>query len=58
MPYTLSKQKREGKQKFCMTSKKTGKTYCYNSEAARKKGMRIHEMFHNMPKSKIRIAKK
>jgi len=41
-----------------MTSKQTGKTYCYKSSAARKKGMRMHEIFKHMPKSKIRIAKK
>ena len=31
-----------------MTSKNTGKTYCYKSVAARKKGMKMHEAFsHN-----------
>ena len=56
MPYNLFKAKKEGKVKFCMKSKDTGKTYCYPSAADRKKGARMHEMFKNMPKSKIRIA--
>lgn len=54
MPYSFSR--RGGK--YCMTSKTTKKTYCYKSSTARKKGMRIHEMFKHMPRSKIRIAKK
>jgi len=58
MPYRLSTKKVKGKKKFCMTNKNTGKSYCYTSAAARKKGMRIHEMFKHMPRSKIRIAKK
>jgi len=41
MPYKL----RKSKGKFCMTNKNTGKTYCYKSAAARKKGMRMHEAF-------------
>lgn len=28
-----------------MTSKDTGKTYCYSSLTARKKGQRMHEAF-------------
>lgn len=40
-----------------MKNKNTGKTYCYKSATSRKKGMRIHEMFKHMPRSKIRIAK-
>ena len=58
MPYKTYTTTREGKKKFCMRNIKTGKSYCYNSSVARKKGMRIHEMFKHMPKSKIRIAKK
>jgi len=58
MPYTLSTKKVKGKKKWCMTSKDTGKTYCYGSASERAKGMKMHEMFKNMPKSKIRIAKK
>jgi len=58
MPYTLSTRKREGVTKYCMTSKDTGKTYCYNSAAARAKGMKMHEMFKHTPRSKIRVAKK
>lgn len=45
MPYTLSTKEKEGKKKYCMTNKNTGKTYCYDSEAARKKGMKMHEAF-------------
>lgn len=56
MPYTLSKRKTKKGYKYCMTNKTTGKTYCYSSPAARKKGMKMHEMFKHMPKSKIRIA--
>lgn len=58
MPYRLSTKKEKGKKKYCMTNKNTGKTYCYDSAKARKKGMRMHEMFKHMPRSKIRIAKK
>lgn len=57
MPYRLSKLKK-GKKKYAMTSLDTGKTYHYGTAAARKKGMKIHEMFKHMPRSKIRIAKK
>ena len=39
-----------------MKSLDTNRTYCYPSAEARAKGMRMHEMFKNMPKSKIRIA--
>ena len=58
MPYNLSTRTVKGKKKWCMTSKDTGKTYCYDSAAARAKGMRMHEMFKHTPRSKIRIAKK
>jgi len=58
MPYTLSTRTVKGVKKWCMTSKDTGKTYCYKSPAARKKAMGIHEMFKHTPRSKIRIAKK
>ena len=58
MPYTLMTKMMKGMKKYCITSKSSGKTYCYGSEAARAKGMKTHEMFSNMPKSKIRIAKK
>jgi len=44
MPYTLSKKK-TGEKKYCMRSKDTGKTYCYPTATARKKGMRMHEAF-------------
>ena len=45
MPYKLSTKTVKGKKKWCMTSKDTGKTYCYDSTAARAKGMKMHEMF-------------
>lgn len=46
MPYTLSTRKgKGGGGLFCMTSSKTGKTYCYKSDAERKKAMQIHEAF-------------
>jgi len=54
MPYKTFKDKKG----YAMTSLETGKTYHYKTAAARKKAMKIHEMFKNMPKSKIRIAKK
>jgi len=31
--------------KFCMRSKRTGKTYCYSTRQARARGMRLHEAF-------------
>lgn len=53
MPYTYSTQKKEGKKKYCMTSKRTGKTYCYDSPAARRKGAQMHEAFaHGMKSNK------
>ena len=58
MPYTLSTKTVKGKKKWCMKSKDTGKSYCYDSPAARAKGMKMHEMFKHMPRSKIRVAKK
>ena len=45
MPYTFSTQQREGKKKYCMTTIKTGKTYCYNTLKARKKGEKMHEIY-------------
>ena len=45
MPYTLSTRSVKGKKKFCMTSKETGKTYCYDSPEARKKAMKMHHAF-------------
>jgi len=54
MPYTLTQRKIKGVTRYCMTSEDTGKTYCYESKKAREKGMRMHEMFKHIPKSKIR----
>ena len=48
MPYDYSTKKVEGKTKYCMTSKETGKTYCYDSSAERRKGAKMHEMFKHM----------
>lgn len=45
MPYDFFTKKREGKEVYCMTSKRTGKTYCYKSKADRKEGMRLHEAY-------------
>jgi len=45
MPYDLFTKKVKGKKKYCMTSKDSGKTYCSNSAAARKKMMKLHEAF-------------
>lgn len=45
MPYNFSTKKVKGQIKHCMTSKDSGKTYCYNSESTMKKGMRLHEAF-------------
>jgi len=45
MPYDLSTKTEGGKKKWCMTNKDTGKTYCYDSNEARNKGMRMHEAF-------------
>ena len=56
MPYTYSTQTKEGRKKFCMTSKKTGKTYCYDSPAARERGAKTHEMFAHMPTKKKETA--
>ena len=50
MPYNYSTKKVDGKTKYCMTSKKTGKTYCYDSLAKRRKGERLHEYFANKKK--------
>lgn len=45
MPYNFSTRIKQGKKKFCMTSRDTGKTYCYDSEEERKKGAHLHEAF-------------
>jgi hypothetical protein len=45
MPYRLSERDIDGKHKYCMTNKDTGKTYCYDSPAERSKGMQMHEAF-------------
>ena len=45
MPYNYSTRKRKGRKVWCMTNKRTGKTYCYKSMAARKKGARMHEAY-------------
>jgi len=44
--------------KYCMQSKDTGKTYCYKSSAARKKGMKMHEAFKHGWKPTGKAAKK
>jgi len=54
MPYDFSR--RGGK--YCMTSKDTGKTYCYSSSAARKKGMKMHHAFKHGWKPTGKAAKK
>jgi len=43
MPYNKSTEQRDGKTVFCITSIKTGKKLCYESEDAREKGIRIRE---------------
>lgn len=48
MPYILSTRQRKGKTVYCMTSKDTGKTYCYNSLGDRARGAQQHEMFKTM----------
>lgn len=45
MPYRLGTCEKDGKHKYCMTNKDTGKTYCYDSPAERTKGIRMHEAF-------------
>ena len=45
MPYTTRTKMRNGKKVYCMTSSDTGKTYCYKSMAAMKKGQKMHEAF-------------
>jgi len=45
MPYNLSTKIKDGKKKWCMTAKDTGKTYCYDSAEARSKGMQMHEAY-------------
>jgi len=45
IPYTNFTKKVEGKTKYCMTAIKTGRTYCYNSAEARKRGARMHEIY-------------
>jgi len=45
MPYTYLIQTKEGRKKYCMTNKSTGKTYCYDSPEAREKGAKMHEAF-------------
>ncbi len=58
MPYDNFTRKKGGKTFYCMKNKNTGKTYCYKSKSDRERGVRVHEMFKHMPKSKIKIAKK
>lgn len=49
MPYLYFRK--DGK--YCMKSKKTGKTYCYPTLAARRKGEKMHHAFaHGFKKSK------
>jgi len=45
MPYRDFTKKEEGKTKYCMEAIRTGKTYCYDSPAAREKAKSMHEMF-------------
>lgn len=45
MPYTNFTKKVKGKKKWCMTSKDSGKTYCYNSAKERTEGARMHEAY-------------
>jgi hypothetical protein len=50
MPYTLFQKEEKGEKKYCMKSKETGKTYCFDSPEKRKKGMRMHEVFKHIKK--------
>jgi len=45
MPYRLSTKIRDGRKKWCMTAIHTGKTYCYDSEEARSKGIQMHQRY-------------
>jgi len=45
MPYRLSERTVDGKKKYCMTAIHTGKTYCYDSKAARAKGIKMHQRY-------------
>ena len=45
MPYRDFTKKEEGKTKYCMEAIRTGKTYCYDSPAAREKAKSMHEAF-------------
>jgi len=45
MPYKDFTKIEKGKKKFCMTSIKTNKTYCYDSKTKRDEGKRLHEAF-------------
>jgi len=54
MPYRDFTKKEEGKTKYCMEAIRTGKTYCYDSPAAREKAKSMHEMFAHIPPSRRR----
>lgn len=45
MPYNLSIKYVGSKPKYCMTSKKSGKTYCYDTKQKRLEGIKQHEVF-------------
>ena len=45
MPYVLFTKQEKGEMKYCMRNKRTGKSYCFDSPEARKRGMRLHEAF-------------
>jgi hypothetical protein len=50
MPYERFTRKVEGKDKYCIKSLDSKKTYCYRSKADREKGAKMHEIFKHMPK--------
>ena len=52
MPYTLSTRIVKGKKKYCMTAKRTGKTYCYDSLNARRMGIKMHMRYAHEKKKK------
>ncbi len=54
MPYIRFTKIVNGKKKYCLKNKETGKVYCSDTPEKREKVARLHEMFKHIPRSKVR----
>ena len=55
MPYRKFQKTVKGRRKYCTKNKRTGQVVCYQSDEARRKGIRIREAYaHGWKPSRVR----